>query len=246
MTTTLGIDVSYWQTNAGSTKPLDFVKAMNAGANFVFIRCSYGDILDTKFIKNWENARNVNLIRGAYHFVLPLKNYKSQITLLINTLKSDSGELPIALDLEDYQGSLYGSSRTNTLYVLQNFKTDIENQLGKDIILYTSPSVISSYLHPVPQWLLDCDLWIANYKVNKPYVTEWKDWKFWQYSSTGIGKNYGVESATIDLDYFNGTKEELIAYSKGLPPPPPPKTVEERLTNMENWATNKFGYIKLT
>jgi len=237
--TTLGIDVSYYQTNAGSTKPLDFAKAMSAGVNFVFIRCSYGNNPDTKFIKNWVTAKTAGIIRGAYHFVLPLDNYKMQIMQLVNALKSDPGELPVALDLEDFQGSLNSSSRTNTLSVLQSFKNDIKSQLGKEIILYTNPSIISSYLKPIPQWLLDTDLWIANYAV-KPYVPEWKTWKFWQYSSKGDGHAYGMESASVDLDLFNGTKEELIAYSKSAPMP---KTVEERLTNLENWAVAS-GYTK--
>jgi hypothetical protein len=86
---------------------------------------------------------------------------------------------------------------------------------------------------------------VANYGVTSPVIGEFPTWKFWQYTNQGVGKNYGVDSAAIDLDFFNGTQVDLLKYANQSPAPPTPEpmTIESRLTNLENWATT-MGYVK--
>jgi len=242
--TVLGTDISYWQTNKGSTKGIDFDKMSKGNIKFVFIRAYYGTVIDERFLENWNKSKISGILRGAYHYARLASSYDTQITMLVNTLKDDPGELPVALDLEKAYNNL---TRSSTLSFIQKFKKDIKEKLNKEIILYTNPSIIKEYLKPAPQWLLNTDLWVANYGTSKPDMGEWKTWKFWQYTNQGIGKNYGVESASIDLDYFNGNDNELLAYAgqntEIEEPTNPLLTVEERLTKLENWAIIK-GYEK--
>lgn len=45
----------------------------------------------------------------------------------------------------------------------------------------------------------------------------WKTWMFWQISDRGDGKLYGVESSRVDVNYFNGTREEFRKYFSEVP-----------------------------
>jgi GH25 family lysozyme M1 (1,4-beta-N-acetylmuramidase) len=94
----------------------------------------------------------------------------------------------------------------------------------------------------MPTWLSEVDLWIANYGVTNPTIKGWKAWRFWQYTNKAHGRDYGVESADLDLDYFNGTEDELRIYANVTPPIHIP-TIDERLTKLENWAET-CGYEK--
>ena len=233
-----GLDISYWQTNAGSVKGVDFNKAVSAGARFAFIRASCGLKTDVRFIENWERAKLSGIMRGAYHYAMLGENYKSQILSLVASLKNDSGELPVALDLEKTNNE-NNMTRAKLLAFAQNFKTDMKEYLNKDIVLYSNPDIISNYLKPVPQWLLDTDLWIANYGVTTPSIGEWKSWKFWQYSNRGDGRSYGMESISVDLNYFNGSYDNLLSYVLHIPV----LSIEDRVSNLENWAIT-MGYKK--
>ncbi|MCJ7520184.1 MAG: hypothetical protein MUO42_11020, partial [Anaerolineaceae bacterium] len=61
----------------------------------------------------------------------------------------------------------------------------------------------------------------------EPWKSNKKPWKFWQYTNQGDGLAYGAESKAIDLNWFNGTLDDLkklASGSGGTTPPPPPTT----------------------
>jgi lysozyme len=239
----LGVDVSYWQTNAGATRPINFVKAKDSNVKFAFIRAHSGYKIDTRFVENWKSAKDAEILRGAYHYaILDKTTFNGQITDLVKALKSDSGELPIAVDLEKINNQSF-LTRTNMIDYVKKFQIAIKEQLNKNIILYTNPDVLMNYLKPIPDWMLNIDLWIANYTTaEKPYIGQFANWKFWQYSNKGVGKDYGVDSASIDLNWFNGSYNDLLIYA-GKSPLPEPITIEQRLTKLENWAITQ-GFEK--
>jgi hypothetical protein len=73
-----------------------------------------------------------------------------------------------------------------------------------------------------------------SYQLRGPKVPAgWSSWRFWQHSNRG--QVAGIP-ARVDLDFFAGTMEELIAYAGGDPNPPPPPDVEQRVRNLERWA----------
>ena len=238
---TLGVDVSYWQTNAGAIKPISFVKTKENGAQFAFIRAHSGYKIDTRFVENWKTAKDAGILRGAYHYaILDTKYLASQISDLVKLLKDDTGELPIGLDIEKINNEQF-LTRTNMLDYIKKFQVAMKAQLGKEIVLYTNPDVLMNYLKPIPDWLLDIDLWVANYTTaDKPYIGSFSNWKFWQYTNKGIGKDFGVDSASIDLNWFNGSYNDLLIYA-GKTPLPEPITVEQRLSKLEKWAITQ-GY----
>ncbi|MEW5941069.1 MAG: phosphodiester glycosidase family protein, partial [Chloroflexota bacterium] len=149
----------------------------------------------------------------------------------------DLGELPLFADFEEQFKGQYSGWR-KWYDFLERLKTLVG---AKEIGIYTAyyywsanaPNSIAQssnleYFHQYP-------LWIANYGAAEPLVPKpWskQEWLFWQFSKVGNGKAYGVESAAIDLNYFNG---DLPAFQARFPmpdpepapdPAPPPPPVE--------------------
>lgn len=53
------------------------------------------------------------------------------------------------------------------------------------------------------------------------YATPWStatgmNWTFWQYSSRGVGSEFGIKNgAALDMNVFNGTTEDFLAFTRG-------------------------------
>ena len=48
----------------------------------------------------------------------------------------------------------------------------------------------------------------------KPLIpAPWKDYTFWQWTESGAGKLLGVESNAVDVNYFNGTIDQLVDFA---------------------------------
>jgi len=59
----IGVDVSSYQAN------IDMNKLKEQNIKFVYIKATEGSkTKDDKFDENWENAKNAELLSGAYHF----------------------------------------------------------------------------------------------------------------------------------------------------------------------------------
>src|SRR5207253_3176993 len=60
-------------------------------------------------------------------------------------------------------------------------------------------------------------LWVANWGVSCPNVpSPWTGWAFWQHADNGTVS--GVPASAVDMNYFNGTLAELLAFG-GSPAP---------------------------
>jgi lysozyme len=144
---------------------------------------------------------------------------------------SEPGDLPHVLDVELDGGQTNATVRARTLECLQL----MEARFGRKPLIYTADWFWTPHLGPV-EWADEYDLWVAHYywpQVQSPLVPAgWMTWKLWQHSNKGVVP--GI-SASVDLNFFSGTMEELIAYAGGSPPPPPP-TLEQRVANVERWA----------
>ncbi|NPV87675.1 MAG: glycoside hydrolase family 25 protein [Anaerolineae bacterium] len=232
MATVQGLDVSKWQDDNTTPQQIDFNKAKRAGAYFVFIKASQDVYADPDFAYNWNAAKTAGLIRGAYHFFDYRKSPKTQADYLASLLKDDWGELPPVLDFEKHPAWDL-PTRDKCLRMIKEFFTQLETTCPKKPLFYTNPSMIKYTLSPIPDWLLEHPLWIAHYYVSAPSYKPWAKWHFWQYSDRGDGLAYGMESLQVDMNWWNGTLEELHQFANLEPPPPPPPTLEERLAKLE-------------
>jgi lysozyme len=200
-----GIDVSHaqgvidWPTVA-KTKAFAFIKATE-GTSFV----------DPQFLTNWNGASAAGVLRGAYHYFHPNIDPIAQAKFFLSKLPS-RGELPLMLDVEESNGvsaaALVSAVQTWVDYVIAN--------VGGRVLIYTSagfwPASVSSNIAS------KADLFVANWRVSAPSkVSAWPSWTFWQYCGCASmqGCNCAVQGINVptDLDRFNGTVDDLRAYS---------------------------------
>ena len=101
-----GVDVSYWEPR------VDWQALRAQGFKFALVRATSGvGYVDPKFKTHWEGARSEGLLRGAYHYLIANQDAKQQANLFISTIKSDRGELPPIIDLEDKYNENASNSR---------------------------------------------------------------------------------------------------------------------------------------
>lgn len=211
-------DISHWQDNPDTVRKIDFAKMKAAGAVGVIFKVSQATWTDKTFLAQWGEAKAAGLLRGGYHYLDWTTGGAAQAAYYWNILKADPPDLPPIVDYEQNPGSMNGVAMRS---ILKEWLGYFAVFVGKPVI-YTSPGFWSSYGSKDLGWL-DCDLWIAHYTTNAaPTIPPpWTKYALWQYTDKGNGATYGVESAQIDLNYFNGTLEDLKKWC-GITPPPPP------------------------
>jgi lysozyme len=194
--------VSRWQGE------IDWARVAAAGYSFAVIRATVGNYYtDPRFYENWRSAHENGLLVTAYHVVKPQNSAETQIARLFEVLDLRRTDLPLVLDVElaDQQTPAVISG------VIKECIQRIEQQDSRKPVIYTGAWFWDSNVLRGEEWA-NYDLWVAHYGVQTPALpADWSEWRFWQYSETGrIG---GVSSQHTDLDWFNGTHEDLLAYA---------------------------------
>jgi len=190
-----GIDVSYYQGT------VNWQSVKEAGNTFAFARATYGSSkVDSKFSANWSAMKAAGIIRGTYHFYVSANDPTAQANLFLQTVGHlESNDLPPVLDVEA------GGGTTNLVNGVQQWLDIVEQGLGRTPMIYTG---VSFWNDNMTSGFGRYPLWVAEYGVSTPKkVNGWSTWAFWQYSQSGsvAGMN------PVDLDYFNGSLDDLLA-----------------------------------
>jgi lysozyme len=220
-----GIDIYRWDG------VFDGKKAYDAGLRFVFVKASQGLNADPMFKQNWANAKAGGLLRSAYHFLDYTASGLSQGNFFASIIKDDPGEMPPVMDFEqrrpldiprgDEAGHLW-----NALSVI-----------GERKMIYTGWDFWLRYGKPKELNWAGIPLWNAHPGSGPLVIEPWGvNWTFWQYIWTADGATYGVQSKAADLNYFNGTYEQLVKWC-GSMVTPLPQTIEQRLASLEARVT---------
>jgi len=191
-----GIDVSHYQGE------IDWPTLAASGAvQFAFIKATDGSLgIDPSFYRNALQADKVRMLYGFYHFMRP-DDVPGQITNLLKVVTAKALEThPLMLDVE---------VATITLDQVSAFLTALPQA-----ILYTDRSMIKSwFLDPSSAIVQTVPLWLAEYGVSTPTPKPWSIWTFWQ---SRTGRVPGI-STLVDLDWFNGTMDDLRKFWEVLP-----------------------------
>lgn len=213
-----GIDVSSYQGT------VDFTQVAGAGNAFAFVRLSSGQNVDTRFAANFAAAKNAGLVRGAYQYFYPARDVDQQVDVLVQSLRTagyTTDDLPPVLDLE----TLDGLPAATVVTLARHWLDRVETELRVRPLVYTAnfmSNVTGTNFSAYP-------LWVANYGATCPLMpTGWTEWVFWQTSESG--RVPGV-TGNVDLDTFNGTRAELLAFARAshLPPPQPDAGAQDAL-----------------
>lgn len=193
-----GIDVSRYQRSIdwGDVKEMQ-VKNIKIG--FVFIKATEGiNNVDEQFRRNWLNAEEEEMPKGAYHFFIAGKSGKLQAKNFIEIVKLKTGDLPPVLDVEQS----YGKSAGDIKEGVANWLFEVENYYQVKPIIYTN---IDFYNHFLKGTFDDYPFWIAHYlQPDKPRIE--RNWLFWQHSENGHVNGIRTQ---VDFNVFSGDSSDF-------------------------------------
>lgn len=188
-----GIDVSH-HNDVINWQQVRAMQVKDINLRFCFIKATEGvDDEDEYFERNWQKAKEVGMVRGAYHFFLPQKSGKAQAQNFMNSVELESGDLPPVLDIEE----TYRVKTPDIRKRVKEWLYTIEAYYHVKPIIYTNVDYYKNFLG---KDFDDYPLWVAHYLQNdKPRIE--RDWIFWQHNESG--KVNGMPPG-VDFNVFNG------------------------------------------
>lgn len=190
-----GIDVSHYQGKID----WEALNKTELDIGFVFIRATMGkNGSDKEYLRNWENAKKYNYIRGAYHYYRPNETSEQQFKNFSKTVTLEKGDFPPILDVE--KSSYYG--RNNLRKGVLNWLKLAEQHYKVKPIIYSGETFYIQHLKDITQGY---PLWIASYR--KKNNLDKLEWSIHQFSDKIKVK--GIKYYA-DGNNFNGTKQDLM------------------------------------
>lgn len=192
-----GIDVSKWQGT------IDFKKVKENGIDFVIIRCSVGNEIDSFAERNYNEARKNGLFIGFYHYSYATNNKEAlkEAEVTESFLKNKTFELPVFLDIEDVkQKDLDIDTITN---IVNNYCIYLENH-RYFVGIYSMKSWFTTKLKNVANRYYN---WVAHWTYKHD------GYKMHQYSNKGVVD--GI-NGNVDLDSIRDIKDFEIIKNLGF------------------------------
>ena len=213
-----GIDLSSFQPS------FDW-SAEKGRISFAFIKVTEGTtIRDPEFAVNWQRAKELGIVRGAYHFAHPRNGAAAESRAFVDQVRAhglNAGDL-LALDLEVSDGL----SPAQVAEYARNWCSDVHRATGHTPVVYTFLSFAQqgncAGLGHYPLWIAE-----PSAPPGRPVVPHpWSTWKFHQYGTARVGTN------TVNVNVFNGDTAALKAFASPAPPPKEePEVQSGTLTN---------------
>lgn len=223
----IGFDISKWQREWSESQS-------EVAHDFGWIKASEGMAMDPRFPQHYEELLAVP-VRGAYHYFRSDYPWDAQLQYFLNLLQDKSFHM-VVLDFEGVNNTLSWQFGRDA----QRWMNHCEAKFDGPAVFYTNAKYYHYLLNQGFRWMNNFDLLIARYpfkgwdeeleKIQEP--DHWHpalpatrtEWAFWQFSADGNnqGPKHGVTRQpwhiyngwypSIDLQVFNGTREELEAY----------------------------------
>jgi lysozyme len=198
-----GIDLSSYQ-------PAFDWSAVKGRISFAFLKATEGTtIRDPDFGVNWQQAKDLGIVRGAYHFAHPSNGAATEAQAFLAVVEArglKAGDL-LALDLETSDNL----SPAGVSEYARNWCADVQRATGHTPVVYTFLDFAQqgncAGLGHYPLWIAE-----PSAPAGKPVVPQpWSTWAFHQYGTTQVGSN------TVDVDVFNGDTAALKAFANQAP-----------------------------
>jgi GH25 family lysozyme M1 (1,4-beta-N-acetylmuramidase) len=98
---------------------------------------------------------------------------------------------------------------------LADFLNTYRSRTGRYAVIYTTTSWWTSGTGNYSGFAANHPLWLARWASTPGTLPAgWGVWSFWQYTSTG---SVAGISGNVDRDYWNGTRDRLIALANNTP-----------------------------
>lgn len=180
---------------------IDF-QALSKKVSFVYLNATTGaTYFDDNFNTNYDRLRATNLKVGFIHNFSFEKGAQPQSKYIVHKVRSDSGQLPIAIRV-----SYYGDDDEKHVDwkkqgpVLADLVRLLANDYGRQVIIKTTPeikkAIESKYIKQSHFWLEDSQLKKRGKRIE--YV---------EFDTKNTFKNDGTK-VNLPVSYFNGSKEQ--------------------------------------
>ena len=187
LNTAHGIDISHYNTN------LQFHELKESGISFVVVKATQSSqYVDPCFMDYYARVKKVGLLRSAYHFFNPDVDPILQADFFCQTVPYEDGDLRLALDVE-VDGPNVSAHAAQCV-------ERIKANTGYYPFLYSGVAFYAANLSGITS----CPLWLAEYAVGSPRVTQPPT--IWQYTDSGV---WGGSGSPVDSNLFYGTVDEL-------------------------------------
>lgn len=215
--TTLGMDISHWQGR------VNFALAKSRGIKFVIHKvCDVGYVsgvpfTDSRFSENYAKIKKEGLLVGGYAWLNPWYDAKKQAEYYLAREREYPLDMPPIVDFEDTKVT----DKNDYLYKLQVWLDTVANATGKTPIIYTANWYLNRFDRKRTSWMGAYPLWVASYTSNPYMPQEWDNFLIWQFTEkghlprhnsfkAGEGRSWGVSGEGLDLNYFNGSYQDLL------------------------------------
>ena len=216
-----GVDVSEYQGE------IDWKTLSSQDIDFAFIKATEGSSYkDPYFTKNYEQLNETNLLVGAYHFFSFDSSGEEQAKNYIETVGTVE-EDKIILPIVDFE--FYGDKEKNlpnkedAQKELQELLNKMEKKYKIKPLIYATKKAYDIY---IKDNFTDYDIWIRNI-LTEPSLEENRKWTFWQYTGRARLNGYDGKEKFIDLNVFNGSKEDFENYIESIKQEKKNKIIEE-------------------
>jgi lysozyme len=180
---------------------------------FAFIKATEGTtIRDPDFAINWQQAKAIGIVRGAYHFAHPANGAATEARAFVDQVRAhglNPGDL-LALDLETTDNL----SPARVSEFARNWCADVTAATGHTPVVYTFLSFAQqgncAGLGHYPLWIAEPSAPAGRPVVPRP----WSTWTFHQYGTAQVGTNI------VDVNVFHGDNAALKAFANPAPPVP--------------------------
>lgn len=189
-----GLDVSSFQGT------FDW-QAEKGAISYGFMKATEGNtVTDPQFARNWQQAKAIGVVRGAYCFAHPSDGAASNAAHFLSVVRGqglDAGDL-LALDLEVSDGL----APARVAAFARNWCADVQKATGRTPIVYTFIDFARegncAGLGGQPLWIADPSSPAGHPTVPAP----WTRWYFHQYATN-----------IVDRDVFNGNTAALEEFA---------------------------------
>ena len=196
-----GVDVSHYQGE------IDWDKLCESDVSFAFIKATEGsNYIDPKFEYNWSEAAETDLRVGAYHFFSFDSDGKAQAENFIANVPVTEDMLPPVIDIEFYGDKADNPPKKKEVKAQLDVLVEaLYEHYGTMPIIYATHQSYNLY---IADDYKDCPIWIRDV-IMTPYLSDNRDWTFWQYTNRERLEGYKGEEEFIDMNVFCGTAEEF-------------------------------------
>lgn len=184
-----GIDLSHHND-------VDSWEEIASAVQFAYFKATENvDFVDGKFRTFFAAAKQVGIIRGAYHFLRFDHSGHDQADFFLNTVGPITGEDFLVLDWEV----------KGPLTVVREFLDQVKARAGRRCFVYVN-YFVAQETEGDKSFLAEYPLIVPNYSKEPGVPAPWKAWNVWQDSEAA--KVPGIPS-TADHDVFRGDIQDF-------------------------------------